>query len=144
MFRWFIRGRIAGHCGEPSGGSADHQLWPAYRTACGVRRQFRLPAGSVAAGQPVPTKITFVVVGATPSARRVLLVVAFGYLLASWAMNPVSAILPTITTSLGIDVARAGWVMNAYFVLLVGGVLIAGRLSAPRALAGMDAETLRS
>lgn len=65
---------------------------------------------------------------ATPSARRVLLVVAFGYLLASWAMNPVSAILPTITTSLGIDVARAGWVMNAYFVLLVGGVLIAGRL----------------
>lgn len=68
------------------------------------------------------------VVGATPSARRVLLVVAFGYLLASWAMNPVSAILPTITTSLGIDVARAGWVMNAYFVLLVGGVLIAGRL----------------
>src|SRR5581483_7978356 len=30
--------------------------------------------------------------------------------------------------SLGIDVARAGWVMNAYFVLLVGGVLIAGRL----------------
>ena len=62
------------------------------------------------------------------SARRVLLVVAFGYLLASWAMNPVSSILPTITAELNIDVARAGWVMNAYFVLLVGGVLIAGRL----------------
>jgi MFS family permease len=65
---------------------------------------------------------------ASLSARRVLLVVAFGYLLASWAMNPVSSILPTITTDLNVDVTRAGWVMNAYFVLLVGGVLIAGRL----------------
>ena len=43
-------------------------------------------------------------------------------------MNPVSSILPTITGDLGIDVTRAGWIMNAYFVLLVGGVLIAGRL----------------
>jgi DHA2 family multidrug resistance protein-like MFS transporter len=43
-------------------------------------------------------------------------------------MNPVSAILPTITADLQIDVTRAGWVMNAYFLLLVGGVLIAGRL----------------
>src|SRR5690242_3267559 len=43
-------------------------------------------------------------------------------------MNPVSAILPTITSALDIDVTRAGWIMNAYFVLLVGGVLIAGRL----------------
>jgi DHA2 family multidrug resistance protein-like MFS transporter len=58
----------------------------------------------------------------------VLLIVALGYLLASWAMNPVSSILPTITTELDVDVTRAGWVMNAYFVLLVGGVLIAGRL----------------
>jgi len=69
-----------------------------------------------------------VVVAPTPSARRVLLVVAFGYLLASWAMNPVSSILPTITTDLDIDVQKAGWIMNGYFVLLVGGVLIAGRL----------------
>lgn len=60
--------------------------------------------------------------------KRVLLVVALGYLLASWAMNPVSSILPTITSDLNIDVTRAGWIMNAYFVLLVGGVLIAGRL----------------
>jgi MFS family permease len=59
--------------------------------------------------------------------KRILAVVACGYLLASWAMNPVSAILPTITADLGIDVTRAGWIMNAYFVLLVGGVLIAGR-----------------
>jgi MFS family permease len=58
----------------------------------------------------------------------VLAVVAGGYLLASWAMNPVSAILPTITADLGIDVTRAGWILNAYFVLLVGGALIAGRL----------------
>src|SRR4030088_1025889 len=62
------------------------------------------------------------------SSRRVLAVVAGGYLLASWAMNPVSSILPTITSDLGVDVTRAGWVMNAYFVLLVGGVLVAGRL----------------
>jgi len=68
------------------------------------------------------------VIVADLSARRVLAVVACGYLLASWAMNPVSSILPTITSSLGVDVTRAGWVMNAYFVLLVGGVLIAGRL----------------
>lgn len=61
-------------------------------------------------------------------AGRVLGVVACGYLLASWAMNPVSAILPTITTDLGIDVTRAAWLLNAYFVLLVGWVLIAGRL----------------
>jgi DHA2 family multidrug resistance protein-like MFS transporter len=64
----------------------------------------------------------------TTSAGRVLAVVAGGYLLASWAMNPVSAILPTITAELGIDVTRAAWVLNAYFVLLVGWVLIAGRL----------------
>ena len=57
-----------------------------------------------------------------------LLVVASGYFLASWAMNPVSSILPTITSSLDVDVTRAGWIMNAYFVLLVGWVLIAGRL----------------
>src|ERR1700694_3701842 len=60
--------------------------------------------------------------------RRILAVVACGYLLASWAMNPVSSILPTITRDLAIDVTHAGWIMNAYFVLLVGGVLIAGRL----------------
>jgi MFS family permease len=60
--------------------------------------------------------------------RKVLTIVGCGYLLASWAMNPVSSILPTITADLGIDVTRAGWIMNAYFVLLVGGVLIAGRL----------------
>jgi MFS family permease len=63
-----------------------------------------------------------------PSRRQVLAVVACGYLLASWAMNPVSSILPTITSELSVDVTRAGWIMNAYFVLLVGGVLIAGRL----------------
>ncbi len=64
----------------------------------------------------------------TLSGLRVLAVVASGYLLASWAMNPVSAILPTITTDLNIDVTRAGWLMNAYFVFLVSFVLIAGRL----------------
>jgi MFS family permease len=64
----------------------------------------------------------------TVSASRVLAVTASGYLLSSWAMNPVSSILPTITSDLDIDVTRAGWILNAYFVLLVGGVLVAGRL----------------
>jgi DHA2 family multidrug resistance protein-like MFS transporter len=68
------------------------------------------------------------VVVASRSAWRVLAVVACGYMLANWAMNPVSSVLPTITRDLGVDVTRAGWVMNAYFLLLVGGVLIAGRL----------------
>src|SRR5690348_15858507 len=45
-------------------------------------------------------------------------------------MNPVSSILPTITSDLGVDVTRSGWVMNAYVMLLVGGVRIAGRLDA--------------
>lgn len=65
---------------------------------------------------------------ATGNARAILALVACGYLLASWAMNPVSSILPTITRDLDVDVTRAGWIMNAYFVLLVGGVLVAGRL----------------
>ncbi len=64
----------------------------------------------------------------TTSATRVLLIASLGYLLASWAMNPVSAILPTISSELAIDPARTGWVMNAYFLLLVGWVLVAGRL----------------
>ncbi len=62
------------------------------------------------------------------SAARVLIVACLGYLLASWAMNPVSSILPTITEDLQLDATRTGWIMNAYFVLLVGWVLIAGRL----------------
>src|SRR5258707_14518427 len=74
---------------------------------------------SSAAVTPSPSPLT---------ARKVLAVVACGYLLASWAMNPVSSILPTITRDLNVDVTHAGWIMNAYFVLLVGGVLIAGRL----------------
>jgi DHA2 family multidrug resistance protein-like MFS transporter len=59
---------------------------------------------------------------------QTLAIVSGGYLLASWAMNPVSAILPTITADLNIDMTRAGWLMNAYFVFLVSWVLIAGRL----------------
>ncbi len=61
-------------------------------------------------------------------AMRVLAVASLGYLLASWAMNPVSSILPTIAGDLELDPTRAGWIMNAYFLLLVGWVLIAGRL----------------
>lgn len=54
--------------------------------------------------------------------------VALGYLLAGWGMNPVSSILPTITQGLNIDVQRAGWLMNAFFAVLVSSVLTAGKL----------------
>jgi MFS family permease len=56
-----------------------------------------------------------------------LATVSLGYLLVSWGMNPVSSILPTISADLQIDVSAAGWVMNAYFLLLVGAVLVTGR-----------------
>ena len=57
-----------------------------------------------------------------------LTTVSFGYLLVSWGMAPVSAILPTISADLGIDVTAAGWIMTSYFLLLVGAVLITGRV----------------
>lgn len=57
-----------------------------------------------------------------------LATVSTGYMLVSWGMNPVSAILPTISADLRIDVSAAGWVMNAYFLLLVGAVLVVGRI----------------
>jgi MFS family permease len=57
-----------------------------------------------------------------------LLTVSVGYLLVSWGMAPVSSILPTISADLGIDVSAAGWIMNAYFLLLVGAVLVVGRI----------------
>jgi len=76
----------------------------------------------------------------TTSARAALGAVGLGYLLVSWGLGPITAILPTIAadTSLhaaqafdgatGRDLAAAGWVMNAYFLLVVASVLIVGRL----------------
>lgn len=58
----------------------------------------------------------------------VLLTVCLGYFLASWAMAPVAGILPTIARDLDLPVQAAGWVMSAYFVTLVGTVLVMGRL----------------
>jgi MFS family permease len=69
-------------------------------------------------------------------------------MLVSWGMGPITAILPTIAADAGLragqgfgapsvvdaavtsgeSLAAAGWVMNAYFLLLVASVLIAGRL----------------
>src|SRR5687768_8495690 len=57
-----------------------------------------------------------------------LTTVSLGYLLVSWGMAPVSSILPTISADLRIDVSAAGWIMNAYFLLLVGAVLVTGRI----------------
>ncbi len=54
--------------------------------------------------------------------------VSVGYLLVSWGMAPVSAILPTISADLQIDVTAAGWIMTSYFLLLVGTILIMARL----------------
>jgi MFS family permease len=74
--------------------------------------------------------------------------IGLGYMLVSWGLGPISAILPTIAaefaTADGVDpstgvalalntaqgqaLAAAGWVMNAYFLLVVASVLIVGRL----------------
>jgi MFS transporter, DHA2 family, methylenomycin A resistance protein len=55
-------------------------------------------------------------------------VVCLGYTMAGWAMGPVASILPTISSSLDISVAAAGWIMNIYFLMLVGTLLVMGRL----------------
>lgn len=64
----------------------------------------------------------------TLSPRAVLATVCAGYFIAGWSMAPVSAILPTITRDLGVPVEGGAWVMNAYFLVLVGAVLTAGRV----------------
>lgn len=63
-----------------------------------------------------------------PTGWLTLATVSLGYLLVSWGMAPISAILPTISADLRIDVAAAGWVMNSYFLLLVGTILVTGRV----------------
>jgi len=62
------------------------------------------------------------------SPPAVLATVCAGYFVAGWAMAPVSAILPTITHDLNVPVEGGAWVMNAYFLFLVGSVLTAGRV----------------
>jgi MFS family permease len=62
------------------------------------------------------------------SSPAVLATVCAGYFAAGWAMAPVSAILPTITHDLNVPVEGGAWVMNAYFLFLVGSVLTAGRV----------------
>ncbi len=65
---------------------------------------------------------------AEPTGWLTLATVSLGYLLVSWGMGPVSAILPTISADLRIDVTAAGWVMSSYFLLLVGTILVTGRI----------------
>ena len=62
------------------------------------------------------------------SATQALGAVGLGYMLVSWGLGPITAILPTIAADTGGDLAAAGWVMNAYFLLVVASVLIVGRL----------------
>lgn len=57
-----------------------------------------------------------------------LVTVSLGYLLVAWAMGPISAILPTISADLHVNVTAAGWIMNSYFLLLVGAILVTGRI----------------
>jgi MFS family permease len=79
------------------------------------------------------------VVDATPNPSsatrwRALGAVGLGYMLVSWALGPISSILPTLAAELssGRDSSQAlvaaGWVMNGYFLILVSSVLIVGRL----------------
>ena len=76
----------------------------------------------------------------TRSTWTALGAVGLGYMLVSWGLGPITAILPTIAadaslhavqeagSATGRDLAAAGWVMNAYFLLVVASVLIVGRL----------------
>jgi MFS family permease len=69
----------------------------------------------------------------SPPARWAALgAIGLGYMLVSSGMGSISAILPTIAADLGRsggdDLAAAGWVMNAFFLLVVASVLIAGRV----------------
>lgn len=81
---------------------------------------------------PTTTSPSMPVAEAAPGVSRAgwysLMTVSLGYLLVSWGMAPVSSILPTISADLHIDVTAAGWIMNAYFLLLVGAVLVTGRI----------------
>lgn len=58
----------------------------------------------------------------------ILIVVSLGYLNAQWAMPPISSILPTIGRDLGLSVPETGWIMSCYFLMLVGTVLLMGKL----------------
>lgn len=64
----------------------------------------------------------------TPGPRLALATACLGYFMAAWAMAPVSSILPSVADSLAVSVSAIGWVMNGYFLLLVGVVLLMGRL----------------
>jgi predicted MFS family arabinose efflux permease len=63
-----------------------------------------------------------------PRPWLVLLTVCLGYFTASSAMAPTASILPSISAGLDLSVQEAGWVMSAYFLTLVGMVLVMGRL----------------
>ena len=64
----------------------------------------------------------------SPRPWLVLLTVCLGYFTANWAMAPTASILPSISRGLDLSVQEAGWVMSAYFLTLVGMVLVMGRL----------------
>lgn len=54
--------------------------------------------------------------------------VIIGYFGASWAMGPVSALLPTISREFGVAPDKIGWAMTVYLLSLVTFLLPAGRL----------------
>lgn len=93
-----------------------------------------MPPATSSASIPTPPAVTALgaepaeVHGVSRAGWYALITVSLGYLLVSWGMGPVSAILPTISNDLRIDVSAAGWIMNAYFLLLVGAVLVTGRI----------------
>src|SRR5438093_3565676 len=63
-----------------------------------------------------------------PISWATLLTVCLGYFMGSWAMGPIAAILPTISRELDVSVTVVGWTMNVYFLMLVGLLLVMGRL----------------
>ncbi|MBM2809851.1 MAG: transporter [Chloroflexi bacterium] len=79
----------------------------------------------------------------------VLVAVSIGYVSIMLAVGPISVSLPTIASSLGVDVAEVGWIMAAYLLALTACLLPAGRLGdlvgyKPVFLAGLALTTAAS
>src|SRR5215212_3081484 len=118
-----IAGSGAGAAGANGAGEAE--VAGSGTTATGANGAGEVGVGSSGTRAP---GVDGVGAGVSRDGWYCLATVSIGYMLVSWGMNPISSILPTISTELQIDVTAAGWVMNAYFLLLVGSVLVIGRL----------------
>jgi MFS transporter, DHA2 family, methylenomycin A resistance protein len=63
-----------------------------------------------------------------PDRRRILTVVMLGYGLVQMGMVPVSAIMPTLSRSLGVPLSLSSWLLTGYLLVMTACILTAGRL----------------